>query len=116
LNVETLIGNFARYDEKDQDWLPVIGKRGWVVLTADYRMRYRERERDALMEHNVRMFILRAHHHQQRIRNFLDALPKVEQFLRSHDEGFMAKVYHEGRVEMWLQRHEWLRKVGLAPE
>jgi PIN like domain len=94
----------------------VIGRRGWVVLTADYRMRYRERERDAIMEHNVRMFVLRAHRHDERIRNFLDALPRVEQLLQKHQEAFIAKVYQGGRTEMWLQRHDWVRRVGLIPD
>jgi hypothetical protein len=93
----------------------VIGRKGWVVLTADHRMRYRERERDAIMEHDVRMFVLRSHHHEQRIRNFLEALPRIEDLLRKESEGFIAKVHQEGRVEMWLQRREWLRRVGLNP-
>jgi hypothetical protein len=61
------------------------------------------------------MFVLRSHSHEQRIRNFLDALPRVEHFLRSSNEGFIAKGYRGGRVEMWLQRHDWLRQVGLIP-
>lgn len=115
MRVETLIDNFSRYDVQDQEWLPVVGKNGWVVLTADYRMRYRERERDAIMEHNVRAFILRGHRHDERIRNFLEGLRRVEHFLRTNDEAFLAKVYQGGRVEMWLRYEDWRRKIGLEP-
>jgi hypothetical protein len=78
-------------------------------------MRYRGRERDAIMEHGVRAFVLRGHRHDERIRNFLAALPHVEHFLRTHQKAFLAKVYQGGRVEMWLQYEEWRRSVGLGP-
>lgn len=93
-----------------------MGRRGWVVLTADHRMRYRGRERDAIMEHGIRTFVLRGHRHDERIRNFLDALPQVEHFLKTYQEAFMAKVYQGGRVQLWLRLEEWRRMVGLGPE
>lgn len=83
-----------------------------MVLTADYRMRYRERERDAIMDHNVRVFVLRGHLHTQRISYFLDNLHHVERFLRTYQEAFVAKVYRD-RVEMWLRHAEWRERVGL---
>ncbi len=112
LRVATLFETFQQYDIKDRDWLPRIPK-GWVVLTADYRMRYRERERDAIMENGVRTFILRGHLHTQRVANFLGNLHHIERFLRNHDEAFMAKVYGD-RVEMWLSHADWHRNLGLA--
>jgi hypothetical protein len=36
-------------DAKDQVWLAEVGKRGWVVLTKDKRLRYRALETNALM-------------------------------------------------------------------
>jgi hypothetical protein len=112
LTVQTLVQTFHRYDAKDRDWLPSIGRRGWVVLTADFRMRYRERERDAIMENGVRVFILRGHLHTQRIANFLANLHHVERFLRTYDEAFLARVYRD-RIEMWLTQTEWRARVGL---
>lgn len=113
LKVETLAQSFSP-SEKDRDWLPVVGRRGWVVLTADHRMRYREMERDAIMEHGVRVFILKGHHHQQRIQYFLNGLHHVERFLRTYKEAFMARVYSD-RVEMWLHYDQWRERVGLEP-
>jgi len=46
---------FATLDEK---WLPIIGKEDWVVIMRDKRIRYREREKAALMESGVRAFCL----------------------------------------------------------
>jgi uncharacterized protein with PIN domain len=30
-------------DANDEEWLPEVGKRGWIVLTKDDRIRYRTR-------------------------------------------------------------------------
>jgi hypothetical protein len=41
-----------------EECLPEVGRRGWVVLTRDRRMRYRAHERAALMQAGVRAFVL----------------------------------------------------------
>ena len=41
----------------DQEWLPVVGARGWVVLTKDGRLRFRPLEKEALIAANVRVFV-----------------------------------------------------------
>jgi hypothetical protein len=43
---------------RTQIWLPVIGQRGWIVLTKDDRVRYRHHEREALLDAGVRSFVL----------------------------------------------------------
>ena len=45
-------------DAKDEDWLVEVGKRGWIVLTKDDRIRYRATERTALASARVRAFVL----------------------------------------------------------
>jgi uncharacterized protein with PIN domain len=45
-------------DAKDEDWLVEVGRRGWIVLTKDDRIRYRATERMALMSAKVRTFVL----------------------------------------------------------
>lgn len=42
----------------DDDWLPLIGRRGLVVITRDQRIRYRTAEKRAWVEHRVRGFVL----------------------------------------------------------
>ena len=43
---------------KDSDWLPVVGKWRWIVLTKDDRIRYRRHEREALFKAGVFCFVL----------------------------------------------------------
>jgi hypothetical protein len=47
-------GNLVAEGAKDQDWLPVVGRAGLVVLTRDKRIRTRPLERQALLDHGVR--------------------------------------------------------------
>lgn len=42
----------------DEEWLPIVGGNGWIVLMRDKRIRYRRPERDRLMAHAVKAFCL----------------------------------------------------------
>lgn len=45
-------------DAEDADWLAEVGRRGWVVLTKDDRIRYRPHEIHAIERAQVRAFVL----------------------------------------------------------
>lgn len=45
-------------DARDQDWLLEVGRRGWIVLMKDKRVRRVELEREALISAGVRAFVL----------------------------------------------------------
>jgi hypothetical protein len=49
-----------RPDCPDDEWLPEVGRRGWVVLTKDARIRYRPSERSALERAGVVAMVLTA--------------------------------------------------------
>lgn len=42
----------------DDDWLPVIGQQGLVVITRDQKIRYRVVEKQMWLDHRVRGFVL----------------------------------------------------------
>lgn len=44
--------------EKDVIWLPKAGKKDWLVIIRDEHIETREREKEALLEHGVRAFVL----------------------------------------------------------
>src|SRR5262252_9691849 len=59
---ETLTGLSVRFERHlahfqsgtpDEVWLPKVGANGWVLLTADKRIRYNFLEKQALKEHTV---------------------------------------------------------------
>ena len=65
-------------DTKDPDLLPAIAKRSWVLLTEDRRMRYRASEREAYLEHGLRIFVL--------VTGSLPTATKVAVLLAAEDE------------------------------
>lgn len=42
----------------DEEWLASAGKHGWIVLSADKRIRFRSNEREAFVRNNVRAVFL----------------------------------------------------------
>jgi len=45
-------------DARDENWLTEVGKKGWVVLMKDKRVRRIQLEREALLAAGVRAFVL----------------------------------------------------------
>ncbi|HEY5542517.1 MAG TPA: hypothetical protein VIM04_04570, partial [Candidatus Binatia bacterium] len=41
----------------DEDWISEVGKRGWVVLTKDDRIRYRPAALAAYRRHQAKVFV-----------------------------------------------------------
>jgi predicted nuclease of predicted toxin-antitoxin system len=87
---------------KDEDWLTQVGRNRWIVLTKDHRIRYRNLEREALMNAGVGAFILTAGDLQgdEMAEIFVKALPPIAKFLRKHKKPFIARVVRNGSVSM----------------
>lgn len=99
LTIEIHDDHFNR-DAEDQVWLHAVGKRGWVVLTKDQRLRYRPMEIAALRESNARVFVLTAGNLRgsEIARIFLSVLRQICGILRSHPGPFLARISQSGRV------------------
>jgi hypothetical protein len=76
--------------------------RGWVVLTKDKRIRYRNLERNALRNAGVAAFILIAGdlNGQEMAQIFLKAMPKIIRFLKTHKRPFMATIGKSAAVTL----------------
>jgi hypothetical protein len=116
LTVERHADHFAP-DTPDDVWLAEVGRRGWIALTHDKRIRYKPNERDAVVRHRVGLLVIvGAAPFAELARAFVASLPAVEHFLDTHAPPFIAKVYrpsHDevvqrgdspGRVELWYPR------------
>lgn len=101
------------YDQgcPDQEWLADVGSRGWVVLTKDRRIYYRQLERLAVAEARVRMFVLTAGDlgGAQMATAFVRALTAMERFAATHDPPFIATVSRDGGVRSWRTGDELRR-------
>lgn len=89
-------------DAKDEEWLTAVGRQGWVVLTKDIRIRYRNLERAALMRAGVGAFVLTTGDLKgdEMAKIFVKALPAISKFLAKHRKPFIAKVIRGGTVSM----------------
>ncbi len=116
LTVERHHDHFAP-DTADEAWLEAVGKRGWIALTHDRRIRYKPNERNAVMRHGVALLVIvGAVPFPDLARAFVASLPGIERFLARHKPPFIAKVYRPtpaettqhsaapGRVELWYPR------------
>lgn len=119
--VETHVDHFAP-DAADDEWLPAVGRRQWIVLTHDRRIRYKSNERDAVMSNGIAMFVLVGSvPHPELARAFVATRARMDTFLNQNSPPFIAKVYRglpsprpgdfrPGRVELWLSGTEWRRR------
>jgi hypothetical protein len=101
VTVEVHIDHFPSGAE-DPEWLSEIGKRGWIALTKDDRIRYRSIERDTLIRARVAMFTLASGNlrGEEMAQAFIAALPRIRRFLAKNRPPFIAKITRSGSVAM----------------
>ena len=90
-------------DAQDQTWLAEAGKRGWVVLTKDKRLRYRTVETHALITAKVRAFVLTARgdlNGAEIGQIFVKALPVMKKLCATVPPPFVAHVSRDGSVSI----------------
>jgi hypothetical protein len=87
-------------DQRDETWLREVGRRGWVVLTKDSRIRYRGPELAALQRARVRAFVLTSGDLQgtEMAEIFVRALPAIKRFVAKNAPPFIARVTKSGAV------------------
>jgi len=87
---------------QDEDWISEVGKRGWVVLTKDDRIRYRPAALDAYRRHKVRVFVFGSGEMkaQEMADAFVKALPKISRFALTKTAPFFARIAKSGLVSI----------------
>ena len=98
---------------KDTDWLPEVGRRGWVVLTKDHHIRTRQNELIALLAAGVAAFVITAGDLSgpEMARAFVRAAPKMKRMLVGQPRPFIARVSPAGVVTLIVRNMpRWLRR------
>ena len=116
LAVERHAAHFAP-DCPDEEWLQVVGSRGWVAVTHDSRIRYKPNELDAVVRHRVALLVVVGNvPHAVLAQNFVRTAKRIQAFVRSHPPPFIAKVHRPspadlarnplapGSVSLWYPR------------
>lgn len=93
LSVERHADHF-KPDCPDDEWLEVVGKKGWVAISHDRRIRYKPNELDAVVRHRVVLLVVIGKTSFANLaRNFVATAPAVFEFLDAHAAPLIAKVY-----------------------
>lgn len=104
LSIKPFTDHF-RKGTPDSEWIPEVASRGWVLLTLDTRLRYNRLEQQAILEHGLAGFVLvGGRRHDEKAAIFLRARNRVEALLARRPPPFIAKVYADASVKVWLPR------------
>ncbi|MGA9343165.1 MAG: hypothetical protein WBV61_12640 [Rhodanobacteraceae bacterium] len=100
LVVERHADHFA-HDCPDEIWLEHVGRRGWVAITHDGRIRYKPNELAAVMQQRVALLVVigRAPF-PELAQAFVATRNRIFAFLDRHDPPFIAKVYRPSATEI----------------
>lgn len=85
----------------DEEWLGVVGSRGWVAITRDTRIRYKPNELAAVVRHRVSLLVLVGKAtHAELAANFVRTVPRIRALLERNGPPLIAKVYRAGASEL----------------
>ena len=95
----------------DIEWLPVVGERGWLILTKDDAIGRRLLEQIAVASSGARVFVLASGNltGSAMADIFVAALTRMQKFSQGNSQPFIAKVYKRGTVRMWQSRNQLLK-------
>lgn len=101
VQVERHLDHFPRATP-DEEWLPLVGRMGWVPLTTDKRIRHRSNEKQAVVKHKIRMFYFSKNDMsgQQMASALEKALPNMKKLCARYSPPFFAAITRTGEVHL----------------
>ncbi|MBS3933903.1 MAG: hypothetical protein KGZ35_06055 [Truepera sp.] len=84
--------NHFAHEAADVEWIPVVAERGWIIVTADRRLRLAKDEQTAIVTAKARVVALTQGKatFSELAENFLFARAKIERFVKKHPAPFFA--------------------------
>ena len=96
-------------DTPDEEWIGEIGRRRWVAVTRDARIRYSPLALSVLMQSAARLFVLVGKlTTTQAVDTFLKFRPQIVATAFEEEGAFIAKIRRDG-VHMWHRERDWRR-------
>jgi hypothetical protein len=94
-------------DTRDEEWIEEIGRRGWIAVSRDARIRYSPLALSVLMESGTQLFVLVGKLTTvEAAETFLKYREKIVETVASERGPFIAKIRRDG-VHVWLRRKDW---------
>jgi hypothetical protein len=90
----------------DTKWIAEVGRRGWVILSADARIRYRPAEKIALLNSGTLTFLLASRKGMtgpEMADAFIAVQTSIAKIIARQKPPAIFKIYAaESRVELWV--------------
>ena len=98
--VEYLQNHFPT-DTQDDEWMPVIGTRGWILIGHDRMHHRRSPERSAIQEYGMGCFYLwgAQAHRWEKMRCFLNAYERILEAIDQNPRPFIYRINRASRLE-----------------
>lgn len=102
-------------DGSDEQWLEHCGRNGRIAITHNERIRYTPNELAAVVQHRVALLVVVGKAPLAILaQNFVDTLPRIEEFVDHHEPPYIAKVYRpatlgkgakpSGTIALWYPK------------
>lgn len=89
----------------DEEWLEEIGRKGWIAITHDTRIRYKPNELAAVQRHGVALLmVVGKAPFPDLARSFVANAPDIERFVQKQTPPYIAKVYRSGELKLSYPR------------
>lgn len=93
----------------DQDWLPIVGRNKWIVISTDTRIWRRSVLREVLFQHGVRGFFFTQNNLRGELMAHIirSALPEMRMHVRDNPPPFVGSLTIEGHAHIIfdLEKH-----------
>lgn len=94
----------------DEEWIGEVGRRKWVAITRDARIRYSPLALSILMESGAKLFVMVGKlKTTQAAELFLKWRPQIVSTSLGESGAFIAKIRRDG-VYVWLREQDWRRR------
>lgn len=91
----------------DDEWIGEIGRRGWIAVTRDARIRYSPLALSVLMDSGTQLFVLVGKlTTAEAAETFLKWRERIVETVVGERGPFIAKIRRDG-VYVWLRRKDW---------
>ena len=114
--VEIMTDHFEQ-DCADTEWLPEVGRRGWIILSKDKNLRHNHIEIVALLKSGAPAFLLTSGDltGDAMAEAFVTALPHMQRMSQKFSPPFIAQVSRSGSVKLLYTFDGMIRKVVAGP-
>jgi len=100
----TRLRNHFPPDTPDHEWLPFVGRKGWILVSRNKWMRYNPREVTLIRKHKVRGFFLTGSkplRGDQMASILVRALDRIFKFLQDHSGPFVVNIRSDSSLHEW---------------